>query len=191
MQYAHGGRGTPGSQAGQRPAHARRDTEDHRLRAGEAARRHPHRRRPEPCSAPRRTWPGAGDGGRPGRSGGRRVRPGGHPRPADRPPPFAGRACSTPWDGPHPRAGPAGTILTARLPRDLETVCLKCLQKEPARRTDAGELADDLALPGRPGSWPAQSRAGTHLAVGEAEPVVGRPGSATAVLILAVASSRR
>ncbi len=48
---------------------------------------------------------------------------------------------------------PSPRKLQSRIPRDLETICLKCLQKEPRRRYDtAEELGDELRrfLAGQP-----------------------------------------
>ena len=68
-------------------------------------------------------------------------------------PPFAGSSVLDTLEMVRSREPVSPSELTGTLPRDIETICLKCLQKDAAKRyASAAELADDLRrfLEGRP-----------------------------------------
>ena len=85
---------------------------------------------------------------------------------------------------------PAPRALDSRIPRDLETVCLKCLQKEPARRYgSAEELADEFRryLEGRPIEARPTSRVARAARWCRRNPTVATLGSVVGALLLLLA----
>src|SRR5262245_3971071 len=84
---------------------------------------------------------------------------------------------------------PGPRLLNVRIPRELETICLKCLEKNPASRyASAHELADDLArfLNNEPIHARPVSRAERVWRWCRRKPALASFITATALLLLAI-----
>jgi tetratricopeptide (TPR) repeat protein len=105
-------------------------------------------------------------------------------------PPFAGTSLLDTLEMVRTREPAAPSQLVAKIPKDLETICLKCLQKDSAKRYPSAEaLADDLRnyLEGRPIVARPISPPERAWRWAKRNPWVAGLGSSVAALLLTVA----